>query len=80
MAHLDTSTTGHTLDTEFDLLGLVVERTTTLRQGDALGQVLRKRRLDSIEDSGEGGLKNKGNRHYSVLCVSSTSGWEADRW
>jgi hypothetical protein len=38
-AHLDTSTTGHTLDAEFDLLGLVVERAAALCQGDALERV-----------------------------------------
>jgi hypothetical protein len=79
-AHLDASTTGHTLDTEFDLLGLLVERIAALNQGDALKRVVgygRKRRFDGIKDSRKGSLEGFGDRHYSGRYASSTSGKES---
>lgn len=69
MAYLDTSTTGHTLDAEFDLLGLVVERAAALDEGDALERVVAHHggegRLENIKDSGEGSLESVGKGHYA---------------
>ena len=78
--HLDASTTGHTLDAKFDLLGLIVERIAALNEGDALKDVVsfgRKRRFDGIKDSGKRRLKNLGDRHYSGPRAFSTSGMES---